>query len=154
MEPEEEARDWRAGLGDVVGEFVSFWLFGLGGYEGEATSRGYGPVKLVVWTVAAIGVAALVSAVRIAVFGEPRTGWAIALFPLILPMVAAVAHRPRRWRGGLGLGVVAGVLVAAGIGIDLGGSLGSFWSGLAAISAGFLACSVVFAAVTWPPARE
>ncbi|MFC4534494.1 hypothetical protein [Sphaerisporangium dianthi] len=141
--------DWRSGIGDLVADMFSYWTFGLGSYSAGESDRAYGPVKLVIWTVVAIGVAAAVSALRIALFGEPTAGWGIALVPLIMPLVGALAHRPRHWVPGLVLGAGAGVLTAVGLGIDLGSSIGSFWGGMAAVSAGFLVCSIVFAAVTW-----
>ncbi|MFD1543936.1 hypothetical protein [Nonomuraea guangzhouensis] len=36
------------------------------------------------------------------------------------------------------------------LGIDVATTLSSFWAGFAAVCAGFLVCSVVFAAITWP----
>ncbi|MFF3666096.1 hypothetical protein [Microtetraspora malaysiensis] len=143
-----EPDDWKSGIGDLVADLLSYWTFGAGDYTGS--SRPYGPVRLIVWTALSIGVAASVSAVRIALFGEPRAGWAIALVPLIMPMVGALAHRPRRWQGGLALGAATGVLTAVGLGIDMSSSVNGFWSGFIAISAGFLVCSAMFAAITWP----
>ena len=45
---------------------------------------------------------------------------------------------------------MAGVVTALLIGIDMRTTLSSFWVGFAEVCAGFLVCSVVFAAVTWP----
>ncbi|MEU0477564.1 hypothetical protein ABZ260_00030 [Streptosporangium sp. NPDC006013] len=146
----ENLQDWKTGVGEMVADLFSYWMFGPGAYTAGESDRQYGPVKLVIWTVFAIGIAAAVSALRIALFGEPRAGWGIALVPLILPMVGALAYRPRHYIPGLVLGVIAGLLTTVGLGLDLGSTTSSFWGGLAVVSAGFLVCSVVFAAVTWP----
>ncbi|MEV4800133.1 hypothetical protein AB0K18_08950 [Nonomuraea sp. NPDC049421] len=149
MSSDRSPGDGRADLGDMIGELLSFWTFGPEAHASEHNVR-YHPVKLVIWTVVAIGVSAVVSAVRLALFGEPTAGWAVALFPLVLPLTGALAHRPPRYVPALAGGLVAGLVVALLLGIDLGQSYSSFWAGLAAMCAGFLACSVVFAAVTWP----
>ncbi|RBQ14956.1 hypothetical protein DP939_37860 [Spongiactinospora rosea] len=133
----------------MIGELLTFWTFGPDAYASEHNRR-YHPLKLVIWTVVAVGVSAVVTAVRLALSGEPRAGWAVALFPLVLPLTGAVAHKPPRYVPGLVAGVSAGLVTALLLGIDLGTSLSSFWSGFAAMCAGFLACSVVFSAVTWP----
>nr|WP_055502687.1 hypothetical protein [Nonomuraea pusilla] len=139
----------RPDLGGMVVELLAYWTFGGDPHAaGETTGHGYGPVRLVVWTVAAIGVAAAVSAVRIALFGEPTAGWGIALLPLLLPLTGAVAHRPPGYVPALVSGVAAGLVAALLLGIDLGTTLSSFWAGFGAVSAGFLVCSVVFAVVT------
>ncbi|WP_067175458.1 hypothetical protein [Microtetraspora niveoalba] len=147
---EKEPENWKSGIGDLVAGLLSFWAFGIGTYEAGESDRAYGPVRLIVWTLVSIGVAAAVSAVRITLFGEPRAGWGIVLIPLVLPMVGAVSHRPRRWQGGAIAGVAAGVLVAVWLGVDMGSSVSAFWGGFIAVAAGFLVCSAVFAAVARP----
>ncbi|WP_327584025.1 hypothetical protein OHA25_50790 [Nonomuraea sp. NBC_00507] len=149
MAEEKRPEDDKPNIGDLIGELLSFWAFGPDAYASEHNVR-YHPVKLVIWTFVAIGVAAAVSAVRLAMFGEPRVGWAVALVPLLLPLTGALAHKPPRYVPGLVWGLTAGLVTALLLGIDLGSSLGSFWTGFASVCAGFLVCSVVFAAVTWP----
>lgn len=149
MSPDKSPDGGRTGIGDMVAELIGFWTFGPEPHASEHNVR-YHPVKLVIWTIVAIGVSAAVSAVRLALFGEPRAGWAVALFPLVPPLTGALAHRPPRYVPALVAGIAAGLVTALMIGIDLGTSLSSFWTGFAGMSAGFLACSVVFAAVTWP----
>ncbi|MGN9841051.1 hypothetical protein ACTMTI_23290 [Nonomuraea sp. H19] len=131
----------------MIGELLAFWMFG--DVSGEHNLR-YHPVKLVIWTLVAIAVSAVVSAARLALFGEPRTGWAIALLPLLLPLTGALAHKPPRYVPGLTWGLAAGLVAALLLGIDMGTTLSSFWAGFTAVCAGFLVCSVVFAAITWP----
>jgi hypothetical protein len=119
--------------------------------HGSERYHRYHPVKLVLWTLVAIALTAVVYAARVALFGEPKVGWGIALFPLLLPLTGAVAHRPPRYVAGLASGLAAGLVTALMLlGVDLGSSLSSFWMGFASVCAGFLVCSVVFAAVTWP----
>jgi hypothetical protein len=148
MQPEKPEDD-KPEIGDMIGELLSFWALGPDVYASEHNRR-YHPVKLVVWTLVAIAVSAGVTAARLALFGEPTAGWAIALFPLLLPLTGALAHKPARYGPALGWGLAAGLVTALLLGIDLGTTLSSFWSGFAAMCAGFLVCSVVFAAVTWP----
>ncbi|MFI7700449.1 hypothetical protein [Nonomuraea sp. NPDC049480] len=133
----------------MIEELLSFWMFGSVGSTSEHNLR-YHPAKLVIWTLVAIAVAAAVSWVKLALFGEPRAGWATTLLPLLLPLTGAVAHRPPRYVAALAWGLAAGVVTALLIGIDMGTTLSSFWAGFAGVCAGFLVCSVVFAAVTWP----
>ncbi|HEX4816829.1 MAG TPA: hypothetical protein VFV66_29150 [Nonomuraea sp.] len=149
MAEEKESENDRPHIGDMVAELLSFWAFGPDAYASEHNVR-YHPVKLVVWTVVAIAVVAGLSAARVAFFGEPTGGWAVMLFPLLLPLTGALAHRPPGYAGGLVSGVAAGLFAALLLGIDFGTTLSGFWAGLAAVCAGFLVCSVVFAAVTWP----
>jgi hypothetical protein len=149
MSSDKRREDDKPHLDGIFGELVSFWVFGPNAEASEHNYR-YHPLKLVIWTIAAIGVSAVVSAVRLALFGEPTVGWAVALFPLVLPLTGALAHRPPRYVPGLVTGLAAGLVTALLLGIDLGSSLSSFWTGFAAMCVGFLMCSVVFAAVTWP----
>ncbi|RVX38596.1 hypothetical protein EDD27_0918 [Nonomuraea polychroma] len=149
MQPEKSPDDDKPDVGGMIGELLSFWAFGPDAHGSEHFHR-YHPVKLVVWTLVAIAVSAVVSAVRVALFGEPTVGWAIALFPLLLPLTGAVAHQPPRYVAGLAWGPAAGLVTSLLLGIDIGSSLGSFWTGFASVCAGFLVCSMVFAAVTWP----
>ncbi|WP_188189917.1 hypothetical protein [Nonomuraea sp. SYSU D8015] len=149
MTSEQSPDDGKPDIGDMIGDLLSFWMLGSIGSTSEHNLR-YHPVKLVVWTLVAIAVATVVSAVKLALFGEPRAGWATTLIPLLLPLTGAVAHRPPRYASALAGGLAAGVVTALLIGIDMGTTLSSFWAGFAGVCAGFLACSVVFAAVTWP----
>ncbi|MFD1540951.1 hypothetical protein [Nonomuraea guangzhouensis] len=149
MTEEKHPDDDKQNIGDMIGELLSFWTLGPDAYAAEHNTR-YHPVKLVIWTLVAVGVSAAVSAVRLALFGEPTAGWAVALFPLVLPLVGALAHKPPRYVAALGWGLGVGLVTALLLGIDIGSSLSSFWTGFASVCAGFLVCSAVFAAVTWP----
>lgn len=149
MADSKESDDDKPDIGELAGELLSFWAFGPDAHASEHNLR-YHPVKLVVWTLVAIAVAAGVTAVKLALFGEPRAGWAVTLFPLLLPLTGALAHRPPRYVAALVSGVTAGLVAALLLGIDMGTTLSGFWAGFAAMCAGFLVCSVVFAAVTWP----
>ncbi|WP_188194718.1 hypothetical protein [Nonomuraea sp. SYSU D8015] len=133
----------------MIGELLSFWAFGPDAYASEHNLR-YSPAKLVVWTLVAIAVSTIVSAARLSLVGEPRAGWAIALFPLLVPLTGAVAHKPPNYVPALVWGLKAGMVTALLIGIDMGTTLSSFWAGFAGLCSGFLVCSVVFAAITWP----
>ncbi|WP_433258419.1 hypothetical protein ACQPYK_23455 [Streptosporangium sp. CA-135522] len=149
MTPKNRPDDDKPDIGGVIDDLLSFWVFGSIGSTSQHNLR-YHPVKLVIWTLVAIAVAAVVSAVKLALFGEPRSGWATTLFPLLVPLTGAMAHRPPRYVSALAGGLVAGVVTALLIGIDMGTTLSSFWAGFAGVCSGFLACSVLFAAVTWP----
>jgi hypothetical protein len=149
MAPEKRPEDDKPDIGEMIRELLAYWTFGWDSYTSEHNVR-YHPVKLVVWMLVAIAVSAGVSAARIALFGEPVAGWAIVLFPLLIPLTGAVAHRPPRHVPALAWGLAAGGVTALLIGIDMGTTLSSFWAGFAGVCAGFLVCSVVFAAITWP----
>ncbi|TMR97472.1 hypothetical protein [Nonomuraea basaltis] len=150
MHPEKRPDDDKPDIGDMIGELLSYWAFGPDAHASGEHNLRYHPVKLVVWTLVAIAVSAVLSAVRLALFGEPRVGWAVALFPLLLPLTGALAHKPPRYVPALAWGLAAGAVTALLLGIDVGASLSSFWTGFVAVCAGFLLCSVVFAAITWP----
>ncbi|MEV6150359.1 hypothetical protein AB0L53_08450 [Nonomuraea sp. NPDC052129] len=134
----------------MIGELFSYWTFGLDAHASGEHNLRYHPVKLVVWALVAIAVSAVMSAVRLALFGEPQAGWTVALFPLLLPLTGAVAHKPPRYAPALFWGLAAGGVTAVLLGIDVATTLSSFWAGFAAVCAGFLVCSVVFAAIARP----
>ncbi|MDL4773850.1 MULTISPECIES: hypothetical protein [Thermomonosporaceae] len=129
---------------------LAFWWFEVGSaYEPGRSDERFGPVKLIVWTIIAVAVAAAGLGVKLLLFGGPPVvGWAVAVVPLMLPMVGALAHRPpRRWLGLL-VAVLFGALVGIAVGTSTASPLGSLWSGFVGLSSAFLVGAVGFALVT------
>jgi hypothetical protein len=147
----QRSSELREGLGDMVTDMLTFWLFGPidAAYEAGRSDERFGPVKLIVWTIIAIGVGAGIVGLRHLLFGSSSgMGWAIAVVPLVLPVVGALAHRPpRRWPG-LAVGVLAGAPAGLAVGVATASSLGSPWHGFAGLSSGFLVGMIGFALVT------
>ncbi|MBF8184671.1 hypothetical protein ITP53_02695 [Nonomuraea sp. K274] len=144
MQAEEKSGEDRPDFIDMIGEQLAYWTFGPDPHMSGAPGSSYTPVRLVVWTLVAIAVSAGVSAVRLALSEKPpQVGVAMVLIPLLLPLIGALAHKPPRHVLALGCGLAAGVGTALALGID-----GPYWTAFAAVCAGFLVCSVVFAAVT------
>ncbi len=141
---------WRQGLGDMLADMLTFWWFESSeAYEPGRSDERFGPVKLIVWTVVAVAVAAAGLGVKLSLFGGPPVvGWAVAAVPLMLPMVGALAHRPpRRWPG-LAVAVLLGALVGGAVGASTAAPLGSLWSGFVGLSSAFLVGAAGFALVT------